>query len=342
VPSSAQRKVRLVAATGGRPLCAFSCRPDARIRGPAVRAGVLPGGRRHVADFVKNACLYRPASNFPCLVPDAPENALLVSEQLAFPAGFRNRRAIDFDEGAGSALRVLVNGAGDQVFPTPLSPPSRPWSFVAPRARPAPAPPAFGRSAHDVVVGVAASQRLAQRTVLFSQRCESNSLESPARARRGRTAWSRNRSRRFHRVDGAFDRAVGRHYDHGSAAFTRFTAVEIPVRSFPEGASRSPQGPVFATRVAGRLPHRRECTTKPSSPSCSSSSRLILASSSTTRIAAFWRVFTEFRCRGHGRPSLSSPRQRSEAANRISSILSLRTAMDTRFKLCEDTGQVVS
>ena len=158
------------------------------------------------------------SSNFPGLLRRrAGECALLVSEQFAFQQIFRNRRAVDLDERPGGALRVLVNGAGDQIFSDAafaaeqhggigrrdaLDQRQHGLHFVALR--------------HDVVVGVAAAQRLAQRAIFFAQAVRIEFLanhqhEFGERKRLGHEVARAN----LHRFDGRFDGAVGRHHDHG-------------------------------------------------------------------------------------------------------------------------------
>ncbi len=238
------------------------------------------------------------SSNFPGLrAGSAGKRALLVSEQFALQQIFRNRRAVDLDEGAGGALRMFVNGAGDQIFSDA--------AFAAQQHRGIGRRDALDQRQHglhfvamrdDVGVGVAASQRLAQRAVFFAQavRIEFLANHQHEFGERKRLC-NDNRSRRFSSLRRRIRPCRTPSSLPPAARRSRASRpAEIPGRSFPAGANRSRPDPA-SSRTRSCRPvsaSAAECTRKPSSPSCSSSSRLILASSSTTRIAAFsWRVF---------------------------------------------------
>ena len=174
--------------------------------------------RGHVADFVEKQRALVGQLEFSGLAPGrAGKRALLVSEQFAFEQIFRNRRAVDFDEGAGGALRMLVNGAGDQIFSDA--------AFAAEQHGGVGRRHALDQREHglhfvalrdDVVVGVAVAQRFAQRAIFLAQAVRIEFLanhqdEFGERKRLGDEVARAD----FHRFDGRFDRAVGRHHHHG-------------------------------------------------------------------------------------------------------------------------------
>ena len=126
----------------------------------------------------RNSVPLSASSNFPGLVPGrAGERALFVTEEFAFEKIFRNRGAVDFDERAGGALRMFVNGARDQIFSDA--------AFAAEQHRRIRRRDALDHRQHglhlvalrdDVGVGVAAAERFAQRAIFLAQACESSSL----------------------------------------------------------------------------------------------------------------------------------------------------------------------
>ena len=158
------------------------------------------------------------SSNFPGLRSRrAGKRALFVSEQFAFEQIFRDRRAVDLDERAGGALRVLVNGAGDQVFSDA--------AFAAEQHRRVRRRDALDQREHrlhfvalrdDVGVGVAAAQLFAQRAVFLAQAARIELL-ADLQDEFGERKGLRHKVARadLHRLDGRFDRAVSGHHDHG-------------------------------------------------------------------------------------------------------------------------------
>ena len=158
------------------------------------------------------------SSNFPGLLPvGAGERALLVSEEFAFEKIFRNGGAVDFDEGAGSALRMFVNGAGDQIFSDA--------AFAAEQHRRVGRRDALDHREHglhfvalrdDVGVGVAAAERFAQRAVFLAQAAGveflANHQHQLVEGKRLRHVIA---GADFHGFDGRFDRAVGGHHHDG-------------------------------------------------------------------------------------------------------------------------------
>ena len=71
----------------------------------------------HVADFVEEQrAAVRLLESADALLVRAGERALLVAEQLRFEQVLLQRRAVDLDEVARRAQRVVMDGAGDQLL----------------------------------------------------------------------------------------------------------------------------------------------------------------------------------------------------------------------------------
>ena len=81
----------------------------------AQQLGLERGG--DFADLVEEqGAAMRQFETADALADGAREGALFVTEQFGFDDAFRQRRAIDLDEGVFGARRIFVNGAGEQLL----------------------------------------------------------------------------------------------------------------------------------------------------------------------------------------------------------------------------------
>jgi hypothetical protein len=90
---------------------------------PAKYAAAWPGTRRCFRQSHREtgAAIRQLKTSF-TLAHRAGKRAFLMAEQFALQQRVRQRRAVKFDEGGGSARRIVMDGIGDQLFPVPLSP----------------------------------------------------------------------------------------------------------------------------------------------------------------------------------------------------------------------------
>ncbi|CEL31694.1 hypothetical protein SRM1_05063 [Pseudomonas fluorescens] len=75
-------------------------------------------GQRHVADFIKEQCAAIGLLKFAAhaVLARAGKTASAIAEQLTFDQAFRNRRAIEGNEGFARALTGLMHGLGESLF----------------------------------------------------------------------------------------------------------------------------------------------------------------------------------------------------------------------------------
>ncbi len=130
----------------------------------------LDGGR-HVSDFIEKESAFVGEFEFARLAGGGSgEGPFFVAEEFALQKILGDRRAVDFDEGTGSAARFFVDGAGDEVFAHS--------AFAAQQNGGVGGRNAFDGGEHflhfgtdrdDVGMAVLLSKGFAKRAVLFAQ-----------------------------------------------------------------------------------------------------------------------------------------------------------------------------
>ena len=175
-------------------------------------------GRRHVSDFVeKERTAVRKFELSWFAAYSSGEGAFFVAEEFAFEQIFRDGGAVDFDEGAGGAVRVLMDGVGDEILADA--------AFAAEENGGIRGSDAlderenglhFFAAGDDIVVVIALAEGFAESAVLFTEAVGveflANDEDEFGKGERLQDVVARAD---FHGFDGGFDRAVSGHDDDG-------------------------------------------------------------------------------------------------------------------------------
>ena len=188
----------------------------------------LDGGR-DIADFVEEQRAFVGQLEFSRLASgSARERALLVAKEFAFEKIFWNGGAVDFYERAGSAVRMLVNRARDQILSDA--------AFAAEKHGRIRRRDALDERQHglhflalrdDVVVFVALAEGFAQITIFFAQLVRIEFLADHQHELGERKRFQHVIARAdFHRFDGGFDRSERGHDDDGYRCVCAFHGLQ--------------------------------------------------------------------------------------------------------------------